>query len=231
MLDLRIRRLTRGSRSLTDALRLGWREYAAHDKGFPEGAMLDLVTRTAGTDLTDFFADYVEGTRALDPDPELAWLGLRLQHKPAVSERPLERDAEGFLLAPDLGLVTADDGGLCKVTVVLEDGPAFEAGLNAGDLLLAVDGMRVTSGTLQDRLDRTHGEAPVELSFYRGQELRRLNVQLRLLRVADWRIVPLEQTTAEQHAAFRSWCGLEHPSAAKPAEAPKAAGTASAAAR
>jgi len=209
LLDLRIRRATAGARTLADALRLGWKQYTERGTGFPEGAMLDLAQRTAGTDLTGFFADFVDGTAPLSPDHDLAWVGLRLGLVPAGSERWLGRDGSGFLLSPDLGISTADDGGLCRITAVLEGGPAFMHGLNANDVLLAVNGMRVTAPSLQDRLDRSRGE-PVEIVFYRGQDLRRVQLRPRLVRLADWKLLPVESPTDAQRDAFKAWCGLEY---------------------
>jgi predicted metalloprotease with PDZ domain len=223
LLDLRIRRTSGGARTLADALRLGWKEYTEVGAGFPEGAMQDLASRTAGADLGDFFARHVEGTAPLQPDDDLAFIGLQLVQKPAASERSLARDAEGFLLAPDLGITVADEGGMCRITAVLEDGPAYAAGLNAHDLLLAVNGMRCSAATLADRLDRTRGEA-VELALFRGQELRRVQLRPRLLRLADWKLLPVEAPTDAQRAAFRTWCGMDFPAAA-PAQAPAAPAT------
>ncbi|HTE04981.1 MAG TPA: PDZ domain-containing protein, partial [Planctomycetota bacterium] len=214
LLDLRIRAATNGARSLADALRLGWRQYTEKGVGFPEGALLDLASRTAGVDLAPFFADCVDGTAPLAPDADLAWVGLRLAQQPAASERPLARDAQGFLLAPDLGIAAADDAGLCKVGAVLEDGPAFAAGVNAGDLLLAVNGMRCSAASMQDRLDRARGE-PVTLAFYRGQELRTLSLRPRLLRLADWKLLPVADPSDAQRTAFKAWCGMDFPAAAQ----------------
>ncbi len=217
LLDMRIRRATGGSRCLADALRLGWKQYTEAGSGFPEGAVRELSQRTAGTDLSSFFADWVDGTAPLSPDEDLAWVGLRLVQKPTESARLLARDRDGFLLSPDLGVSTADEGGLCRITAVLEDGPAFAAGLNVHDLLLAVNGMRLNAATLQDRLDRTRGEH-VEISFFRGQELRRVTLRPRLLRLADWRLLPVESPSDAQRKAFKAWCGMDY--SAMPAAMP-----------
>ncbi len=212
MLDLRLRRLTHGERALSDVLRLGWRRFVQAGRGYPEGALAALASEVAGADLSEFFAAHVDGTAPLQPDADLAWVGLRLARLPAKTTRDLARDEEGFALEPDLGILTEDSGGLCRVTAVLEDGAAFAAGLNVDDLLLAVDGMRVTHATLADRLDRTRGE-PIELSFYRGQSLRTLRLRPALRRLADWKLVPLEDAGEAQRAAFKDWCGWDFPAA------------------
>ncbi|MCB9898780.1 MAG: M61 family metallopeptidase [Planctomycetes bacterium] len=217
MLDLRIRRLTDGRASLADALRLGWTRYTERGVGFPPGAMRGLASEVAGSDLSAFFDAYVDGTVELDPDPDLAWVGLRLAVTPQKSERDLPEDDEGFLLAPSLGISVEDSHGLCRVSAVSEDGPAFGAGLNHDDLLLAVDDMRVSASTLQDRLDRTRG--PVTLTFFRGQTLRTLAIVPRQVRLAQWRLEPVTGLSEAQREAFRDWTAWEHPGRASASSA------------
>ncbi|HEX5010205.1 MAG TPA: PDZ domain-containing protein [Planctomycetota bacterium] len=220
-LDLRIRRLSGGARSLQDALRLGWQRYTAKGQGYPAGALQALAAETADADLADFFAAYVDGTEPLAPDEDLAFVGLQLKRTPSKTERNLPKDADGFALEPWLGLVTATDGPLCKVTGVLEDGPAWRAGLNTDDQILAVDGQRVAQDTLQDRLDRA-GAEPLEISFFRGQSLRTLTLTPEARRLEDWKLAPIDAPSDAQKAAFKAWTGQELPAAGAPAsvEAP-----------
>ncbi|HZM00868.1 MAG TPA: PDZ domain-containing protein, partial [Planctomycetota bacterium] len=215
LLDLRIARLTGGERGLQDVLRLGWQRYTEAGQGYPEGALEALASEVAGQDLSAFFAEAVRGTATLDPAADLAHVGLRLAVEPEKSERELVRDEQGFLLAPTLGVTTADEGGLCKVSTVLEDGAGHEAGLSADDIILAVDDMRVSAGTLQDRLDRTGGDA-VTLTVWRGQSLRRLDAAPRLKRLEQWKLLPVGEPTAAQQAAFRAWTGQPLPEPAAP---------------
>lgn len=215
LLDLRIRRLTHGARTLFDAMRLGWERYTARGLGYPDGIMQALCEEVAGADLSGFFDAYVRGTAELDPVEELAAVGLRLTIAPDKSDRPLPEDVDGFLLAPTLGLQTEARDGLCRVKTVLEDGPAFAAGVNVDDRLLAVDAMRVTPDTLQDRLDRTLADGaarPVTLTLYRGESLLVRQVTPALERLASWTIEPVEEATDAQAALFESWLAAPHPS-------------------
>ncbi len=211
-LDLRIRRLTDGERCLADALRLGWQRYTAHGRGFPPGEVERLASEVAGSDLTDFFADTVYGTTPLAPDEDLAWVGLELAVVPKTSDRDLPRDDDGHPLEPSLGLTTRSRDGLVVVDQVQEDGPAYRAGLNHDDVLLALDAMRVTPSTLRDRLDRV-GRDPVEVSFWRGESLRQLTVQPVLKPLVSWTLRSVPEPTPAQLAAFYEWTGWDHPKA------------------
>ena len=217
LLDLRIRRETDGARGLNDALRLGWERFTARGAGYPENALLALASEVAGRDLSDFFGQYVSGTAPLQPDEELAAVGLRLARTPAKTERNLPKDDAGFALEPWFGLATAADGALCKVTGVVDEGPAFASGLCTDDVLLAVNGMRVAQDTLQDRLDRTRGQ-PAAITFWRGQSLRELTLTPIVRRLEEWKLAPVELPTEAQRAAFKAWTNQELPATASPAE-------------
>ena len=216
LLDLRIRRESGGARGLNDALRLGWQRFTARGAGYPEGALLGLCSEVAGRDLSDFFAAYVDGTAPLAPDSELAAVGLRLARTPGKTDRALPKDADGFALEPWFGLATAADGPLCKVTSIVDDGPAFAAGLSADDVLLAVDGARVAQDTLQDRLDRTGGRT-AKFTLWRGQSLRELTLTPVVRRVEDWKLAPVPAPTDAQRAAFKAWTNQDLPAPAAPA--------------
>ncbi|RKY22461.1 MAG: M61 family peptidase [Planctomycetota bacterium] len=212
-LDLAIRRLTTGEASLADALRLGWRRYTEQGVGFPPGAMQALVEEVTGHDLNPYFEDYIRGTADVDPNPDLAWVGLTLEVSPQSTERTLPEDDDGFALEPWLGISTRRSGELTLVDLVREDGPAFAAGLNHDDVLLAVDDLRVSSSTLQERLDRRAGKGPITLTFFRGQSLRTLELQPQARRLERWRLVSVEHPSEQQLAAFKLWTGHEHPEA------------------
>jgi predicted metalloprotease with PDZ domain len=217
MLDLRIRRLTGGERTLADALRLGWERYAARGVGFPPRTIEALASEVADSDLSSFFEDYVRGTAPLAPDEDLAWVGLRLAIEPESTKRPLPQDDDEFPLEPWLGMTTRSSDGLARVDVVLEGGPAYRAGLNHDDLLLAVDDLRVGQDSLRNRLDRLADKDSVTVTFWRGQELRTLTVEPERRRLAKWSLESVDDLTDAQRDAFHTWTDWDHP--AGPADA------------
>jgi predicted metalloprotease with PDZ domain len=214
MLDLRIRRLSSGNHTLRDVLRKGWETYTVHGKGFPEGAVAELSSDVVGEEMADFFETYVNGTAALKPNDELRWVGLELKVQPDSSKSSLEKDADGFPLAAWLGMTTKSSNGLCRIDTVVEGGPAWLAGLNHDDLILAIGESRVTSSNLQNRLERA-GPGSLEFTLYRGQSLRRIEVTPERRRLESWKIEPLENISDEQAAAYQEWLGSPHPAHGK----------------
>lgn len=217
LLDLRIRRLTMGEKTLHDAMRLGWEAYTSKGEGFPDGSMKTFVERSTGLPFDDFFADYVDGTADLDPNPELAWVGLELVVEPQDTDRKLTKDADGFPLVPTLGIQTAEQDGLVRVRSVTEGGAAYEAGINVDDVILALRDMRVSPSTFEDRLDRV-GLQPFELTYFRGQSLETTTVKPKGDRLASWKIQSVEEPTEQQMAAFEAWLNWPHPKAPKDEE-------------
>ena len=72
---------------------------------------------------------------------------------------------------PGLDVNLGKDGNDCKLSSVHEGGAAHRAGLSAGDLLVAIDGLRVTATNLETLLSRYGVGATVELHIFRRDEL------------------------------------------------------------
>ena len=65
-----------------------------------------------------------------------------------------------------------------KLTHVLEGGAAQRAGLAAGDVVVAIDGLKATSKTLEKRLSRFKPGDRVRLHFFRRDELADREISL-----------------------------------------------------
>jgi predicted metalloprotease with PDZ domain len=81
---------------------------------------------------------------------------------------------------PTLDVGTGRDGADCKLTQVHEGGPAHRAGLSAGDLLVAIDGLRVTGSpaNLDALLSRYRVGDTVGVHAFRRDELMTFEVEL-----------------------------------------------------
>ncbi|MEO8170479.1 MAG: peptidase M61, partial [Oxalobacteraceae bacterium] len=150
-LDLTIRTETKGKKSLDDVMRALWLRYGqnfyAHGKqvgkltGIAEHEAEALVDEVSGLKLKRFFERFVRGTEDLPLAKLLAPFGVILSDGRDKSK-------------PDLGLRGVRNGSFCKVANVYEGGAAHQGGVSAGDLLLALDGLRVTATNLDALLSR-----------------------------------------------------------------------------
>ena len=169
-LDLELRRLTNGQRTLDDLMRLMW---ARRDEanGLDEDGIEQLATEVAGADLSAFFDQAVRGTRDLELEAALVSVGIDLiwEADPALARSPAPVASTAWL---DQGLRIDFSAPLARVTHVLNGTPAHAAGLSAGDLLVALDGLRASEANLVDRIRRVQPGESLRLDFFRRDELR-----------------------------------------------------------
>jgi predicted metalloprotease with PDZ domain len=160
VLDARIRKQTNGERSLDDAMRLAYDRYSG-DVGYTPEQFVAVLSEVAGVDMAPFVDSLVNTTDEVPLTEAYEVFGLK--RKPAP-------DASGTTAW--LGIGRSGD----RVTEVRKDGPAWAAGVNVGDEILAVGMDRATD--LSATLDRYEPGDAIELLVSRRGRLRRIPVTL-----------------------------------------------------
>jgi predicted metalloprotease with PDZ domain len=194
LLDARIRKATNGAKSLDDAMRAAYERYSGA-KGYTMEQFYRTMSDVAGTDLTSWFARTAESTEELDYSEALDWFGLRF--------RPVDpRNARAWL-----GAVTRADNGRLVVSQVRRETPAFTAGLNVDDEILAIDDVRVRAEGLSARLEQHRPGDRIAVLVARRDRLMRLDVTLGAEPGRAWRLEPSPQATDEQRQRLTDWIG------------------------
>lgn len=165
-LDLTIREATKGRKSLDDVMRALWQRYGRDfyseaglsGRGVTESEAETIFDEVTRLKLKRFFDRYVRGTEDFPFAKLLAPFGVTLADN--------RKDAK-----PGLNIRTARDGNDCKIANVYEGGAAHRAGVSAGDLLIAIDGLRVSATNLDALLARYRIGDPVVLHTFRRDEL------------------------------------------------------------
>jgi predicted metalloprotease with PDZ domain len=205
LLDLEIRRASGGSRSLDDVMRALYREHPETGPGYETARFEALASEAAGADLSGFFEDYVRGTKELDYDRHLAPFGLRLRWEPR------SKDATGKEGEPEarpwLGARTRADGPRTVVTEVLEGSPAWRAGVQANDELLALDGLRVGHDSLDARLHERRAGDRATLALFRGDRLVEVAAALEARPWAKASIVRRAEADEAARRLYEGWLG------------------------
>lgn len=180
-LDLTIRAGSDGRKSLDDVMRMLWQRYGrdfyapdgSGGRGVTEAELMAVFDAASGLKLARTIRRYAEGTEDLPLARLLAPFGVKWGDK--RTDKPTDANAGG---KPALGARTVAAGADCKLVNVYEGGAAHQAGLSAGDLLVALDGVRVGATNLDALLARYRAGDRVTLHVFRRDELMVFDVLL-----------------------------------------------------
>ncbi len=170
-LDLSIRNATGNRKSLDNVMRLMWerygrRFYTTRQRGVQEDEFATLLRQATGVDLQAFIKKATESTDDLPLAALLAKQGVTLSWQ-------AERQAPG--IGAVMRATASGEPGLAQV---LEGGAAHAAGLSAGDILLAMDGLRIEVGNWEKLLGRYQAGQQVTLHYFRRDELHSTTLTL-----------------------------------------------------
>jgi predicted metalloprotease with PDZ domain len=194
LLDVQIRKMSNGARSLDDVMRYLYTEFFKKNRNYGPADFQRASEMMAGGSLDDFFARYVRGREELPYDQILAGVGLRLE-APSATERPY------------LGADLAQDNDRLVVRRIYSGAPAYEQGINAGDQIVALDGFRVNRDSFNQRIAEKRPGDTARLTIFRTDELRNFEIKIGGIRDASYRPMPVEQPTAEQSRLYQGWLG------------------------
>lgn len=148
VLDAEIRRKTKSKKSLDDVLRLLWEDFKAageYYSGITADDVPEIVSRATELDLTGLIADLTQTAMPVDYAKFLKPLGVVLE----ASEIPVERKLLGIS-------GSGSDAGF-TVRQVYDKETAQWIGIAPGDVIIALDGVRVKGNNLSELLAR-YGE-------------------------------------------------------------------------
>ncbi|MEO7497623.1 MAG: PDZ domain-containing protein [Massilia sp.] len=172
MFDLTIRAKTGGKKSLDDVMRALWERYGRDfyqgaARGVTEAEVEALFDEISGARLAPLFARYVRGTDELPLARLYAPFGVKLGDQRKSAKPSFD---SGF----------GRDGANCKLSQVHEGGAAHRAGLSAGDVLVAIDGLRVggAAADVEALLARYKVGDSVQVHVFRRDELMSFDVTL-----------------------------------------------------
>ena len=195
LLDAIIRRASGGAKSLDEAMRTAYERYAGR-RGFTPQQFRGLIEDLCGRSLAGFWNDAIDGTAELKYADALDYFGLRFKPE---TPRPGERQ-KAWLGA----LMKVEDGRLL-VTEVKRETPAFKAGLNVDDEIIAIDDFRVRADRLDQRLEQYAPGQNVLVLVARRERLHHLTLMLDAEPMRLWRIEMDPIATPVQAERLNAW--------------------------
>ena len=191
-LDLELR--SQSDVSLDDVMRALWLRHGMSGVGTDDDSVRQIAEALSGLKLKRFFADYVHGTRELPLKRLLAAFDIRLEFTPGKT--------------PSIGAKTASEAGELKLATAFDGGAAQRAGLASGDILVAIDGLRVTPASLEGMLARHQPDDSLKIHAFRRDELMEFTLQLDPPAVESAQLAPRSEKKGEVASARRiAWLG------------------------
>jgi len=83
--------------------------------------------------------------------------------------------------------------------------PAYSAGLDLGDEILALDGLRVRTSDLNDRIAERKSGDKVTLTVFHNDHLKEVRVTLGASPVPAYKLTKIPAPTPLQKSIYESW--------------------------
>ncbi|HEX8474345.1 MAG TPA: PDZ domain-containing protein [Pyrinomonadaceae bacterium] len=193
LLDLSMLRDTSGAAGLDDVMRTLYRDFYQKGRGFSTEDMISVINRLTQRDYHDFFRRYVAGTETPRYEEIFGAAGLRLEKtttKVPILDVEFESDVEGV-----------------RITHVPVSSPFAAAGVEAGDVLVALDGLNIATTTgmaAQRRLLERVGQK-IPLTVKRAGKMVALEMMVASKDETNYKLTESPQATPEQLRVREAW--------------------------
>lgn len=223
-LDAFIQSHSDGQTGLDDLMRTLWQRYGLDQKGaeqgVPEHEIPNLVWAQlqpfaqSGEQLREevkaFFDMALYSTEALPLKESLAYFGVALHFAPKQNEQDTGHYIEQYVppqTTPlSIGARWVEKNAQLHITHVFDAGSAQLAGLSAGDVLVAIDGLRASTASLTRALKHKLAGEQLQITSFRRDELMTCTLILQEAPHDSARLSWLPQ--ARQSSVTKTWLAL-----------------------
>lgn len=161
--------------TLDDVMRALWSRYGRDGKPAPEGALEHIAVELSGLDLQMVFERALRSTEPLPLADLLQAFGVNASLRARCSANDEGGRVEGSPINADPGLRLSDADG--SIITVRSGSAAESAGLAAGDVPVALDGLRVDASNWMQRLEALTPGQIYALHYFRNDELRETKME------------------------------------------------------
>ena len=198
MLVIALLHQTGGRVSYRDVHNRLYQRFGSSRKGFTDADILAILQQLTGKSWSGWWATHVQSPVAADFETLLAPVGLKLTYSDSDSPKAWA------------GWRASESGGALRLSAVQKGSPAWDAGFGADDILVAIDGQRMSSDRLSSLMSEHKPGDEVTVSFFRRDQLIQKKLKLGSS-PGSAKIVRASRPTAAQKALFRRWLGIPYP--------------------
>lgn len=174
-LDLTIREKSAGIYSLDTMMRELWIHFGRPNIGTSEEDFINIANILCNEDISEAFSDLLNTAARVDLAPLLKQVGIAFTAQKFKQFNSLETtDNESY--TPYIGAQYKALTLGVKITQVIENSPAAQAGLAVNDILVAVNGIQVSEKSLQQLADHFPENAQLSCHYFRDDQLLSSNI-------------------------------------------------------
>ncbi|MBY0574136.1 MAG: hypothetical protein K2P84_10680, partial [Undibacterium sp.] len=164
-MDMEIRKQTNGAKGFEHVHHYLYQHHSVAQGGYSDNDVRTALKSVTGSNWSAWWAQYVDGVAEIPLADLMQQVGWHFLVEGAKDD---EQKQEWFT-----GWRTKDGGDFPVVSEVERDSPAWQAGIVAGDTLIAANGVRVNNKDLGDKLWLSQ-QTPIKLQLFRRDELREI---------------------------------------------------------
>ena len=198
LLDFSILAETKLDKSYRDVHNLLYKNYRL-PHAFTEQDVQQVISDITGSNYQAWWQKNVHGHPKPDFKQLLAQAGLQISYGDKAKTKAWS------------GLKTKAHKNGLEITRIEKNSPAWQSGFSLGDIIIAIDGLRVKEKSLKERLANFKGGYSVKMTFFRRDQLMVKTIKLAKQPKGELKVIPLKSATTKQKAFFKAWTGLKFP--------------------
>ncbi len=201
-IDLKMREVSNGEKSLDDVMRVLWQNWKENEPGVEDNDIQLIVRGLCSTDLSDFLEGLICQTEEMPLEELLSTVGVGFNRRAAAGQNDKGgKPVEGRLPEVTFGASLKEENGSLRILRVDEASSAQKAGLAAEDQIVAVNSISLTMEKFEQHLLRAKAGDSFVVHAFRRDELNRFEVRL-LPAVANTVVLDID---ADNEAKCQAW--------------------------
>ncbi|WP_153914605.1 M61 family metallopeptidase [Shewanella sp. TC10] len=197
-LDFNLLEDTNLAHSYRDVHRQLYRDFKL-PKGYNVDDVKGILKNLSGKDYQAWWQQHITSPFSLDFDSLLAQAGLVISFG----------EKEEATIYSGLKLTGAHND--LTLAHVSRNSPAWNAGIVAGDEIVAINGLKVTAAGFKKRLEDFKPGDDISVSLFSNDQLKQVTLTLKEQPKGDLSIKGLKDASKEQKAFLKAWLGIDWP--------------------